>query len=92
MANEFKDIPEYIGYYKISNTGIIKALSISYSSGCKGNTIKIKPETIMSTSFTKYGYERVCLSVDGKMKNLLVHRLVAITFYKKGLWKNFCEP
>lgn len=63
----WKDIPGYEGLYKINNNGTI----ISY--GRKNQIIK-------KTCVSKNGYCRVVLSKNNKIKNYLIHRLVAETF------------
>ncbi len=66
----FKDIPGYEGLYAINEQGEV----LSYSKGGKHGT-KVK-----SPHKTSLGYLRVRLWKDNKVKNYLVHRLVAITF------------
>lgn len=60
----WKDIVGYEGIYKISNTGLVK----------KNNG------KIMMPYETRKGYLRLGLSKDGKRKQFMVHRLVAIAF------------
>ena len=69
LTEKWKDIPNYEGLYKISNTG--KVLSLSNYGGKK---------FIRKTIIDKYGYERVVLVKNQKQKNCLVHRLVAQAF------------
>lgn len=61
----WKDIKGYEGLYQVSNLGRVKHL--------KKNKIK-------EIYHSKHGYCRVGLSKNGKMKNKLVHRLVAEQF------------
>ena len=65
MKEEWKDIPEYEGLYRISNFGSVYSL------------IKDK---VLKPAKHKRGYEVIVLSKDKKHKTYLVHRLVAKTF------------
>jgi len=68
MKEIFKDIPNYKGVYRVSNTGKIQRI-------LKGDRIKDKKLTKSNT-----GYLVVQLSLNGKNKVFQVHQLVAITF------------
>ncbi|MEO2507264.1 NUMOD4 domain-containing protein [Clostridium paraputrificum] len=61
----WKDIEGFEGYYKVSNQGDV------YS--CRRN-IKLKQR------IDSKGYKRVCLHLNGLVKDCQVHRLVAIAF------------
>lgn len=65
METIWKDIKGYEGLYQISNTGEI------YS--CRSK--KILKQTV-----DKKGYKRICLYLNGNIKNFQVHRLIAIAF------------
>jgi hypothetical protein len=65
----WKDIPEYNGIYKISNTGEVKSHSD------KGIRI-LKPDLAK-------GYLRVTLSKNNSQKRFMIHRLVAESFLPK---------
>lgn len=67
---EFKDIKNYEGLYKISNIGNV--LSINYNKSGK--------EQIMKTTISNSGYKRVALSNKGNVKIKSIHRLVAEVF------------
>ena len=67
---KWKDIPGYEGLYQVSNLGEIKSLNYR-------NTGK---EKIIKPRKNKGGYLRVVLCKNGKQKDFLVHRLVAIAF------------
>lgn len=41
---------------------------------------KYKPDQPLTTPLDRYGYKKVSLSVNGKMKTTTVHRIVALTF------------
>lgn len=68
----WKDVVGYEGYYKVSNLGNVKRI---IKNG-------VAAERLLSPS-TYSGYPRVCLCVDGRQNNYLVHRLVAIAFLGK---------
>ena len=67
---KWKDIPGYEGLYQVSNLGEIKSLNYR-------NTGK---EKIIKPRKNKGGYLRVVLCKNGKQKDFLVHRLVAVAF------------
>jgi hypothetical protein len=68
MKEIFKDIPNYEGVYRVSNTGKIQRIF-------KGGRIKDKKLTKSNT-----GYLVVHLSLNGKSKVFEVHQLVAMAF------------
>jgi len=78
LKEEWRDIKDYEGTYKVSNTGKIKSLDryIDYSNGktyfYKG--IFLKPQKHPA------GYLQVGLSLNGETNSLLIHRLVAEAF------------
>lgn len=90
MEEIWKDIPNTNGYYQVSNLGNVRVIDrdIPYSNGAihhhKGRIIK--------PSENQFGYYQVHFNTtDGKIKTMLVHRLVAMLFvdgYKEGLEVN----
>lgn len=66
----WKDIPNYEGYYQVSNLGKIKSL-IRYRS----NT-----EKILKSRVNKRGYAMINLYKNGKYITFEIHRLLAIAF------------
>lgn len=82
MDELWKDIPEYEGYYQVSNLGRVRSLDRNFDVinkfgfkqhiGQKGR--------ILSLQKCSSGYAKVILSKDGKHKNVMVHRLVAQVF------------
>ena len=75
MEEIWKDVVGYEGYYQVSNLGRVRSLDRIASNGrkIKGNILSTKVNT------PQY-YPRVSLSVNGKMKLVQVHRLVAQAF------------
>jgi hypothetical protein len=63
----WKDIKGYEGHYQVSNLGRVKSL-------------KNNKELIMSNVKSTFGYLRVKLSKNGKIKGFPVHRLVGLNF------------
>lgn len=71
-------IPNYEGYYKISNTGKIRSLTRTIIDiNGREFTLKGKEKT---PHISTDGYYIIGLNKDGIKKNLKVHRLVALTF------------
>lgn len=66
----FKDIPNYKGYYQVSNLGRIKNLKR------KG----ILKERVLKSKINRYGYPCIALYGNNKRKTFTIHQLVAITF------------
>ena len=77
----WKDIPNYEGYYQVSNIGRVRSLdrivinSLGRKYYYKGKILK---QHFKHSS--KQGYLRVVLVVDGAHKPMSVHRLVAFAF------------
>ncbi|MBN3421750.1 NUMOD4 domain-containing protein [Clostridium botulinum] len=65
MNEIFENIEGYEGYYKVTNTG--KVFS------CKRNIF-------LKQRIDNKGYKRICLHLDGEVKDYQVHRLVARAF------------
>lgn len=83
MDNEmWEDIPNYEGFYKISNLGKIKALARE-----KNNQYSNK-EIILKQSDDGKGYLQVVLNKNGKRKGFKVHKLVAQIFLDKNKFKS----
>jgi hypothetical protein len=61
----WNDIKGYEGIYQISNLGNVK---------------NIKTSKILKPGITSQGYKCVVLYCDGKQKNMLIHRLVALQY------------
>lgn len=78
---EWKDVPGYEGFYKVSNTGLVKSLERSVNLRETNNHAENRlKERIRHFSTGRRGYKQVVLSRDGKTKAFLVHRLVAVVF------------
>jgi len=74
----WKDIPNYKGYYQVSNLGNVKSLKrVVYKSNGRTYTVK---ERILKANIDTTGYLVVQLSKDWKAKTFQVHKLVAMAF------------
>ena len=80
MSNQeiWKDIPNYEGYYQVSNLSRIRSVDRFFISK-KGKKVNVKGQIIKHIT-NGSGYKQVCLYKNGKQKIILVHRLVAISF------------
>lgn len=80
MEEVWKDIPEYEGWYQVSNLGRVRSLD-RYVNGNRINCDKQKMKgKILKARKDKLGYLRVSLKQNTKTRTFLVHRLVAIAF------------
>ena len=80
-AEIWADILGYEGLYQASNLGRIRSLNrmVKHSDG----HLKRMEGTIIQPCISNTGYQRVCLSKDGKKKKFGVHRLVWEAFNGK---------
>lgn len=67
---QWRPIKGYEGLYEVSSLGRVKSLNYNHTGA----------EKIMKPGKDKHGYLLVQLCKDGKIKGLLVHRLVAAAF------------
>lgn len=72
------DIPNYVGYYQVSNLGRVKGLQREAFNGVGNYTIKSR--ILRQHVAGKMGYVCVSLCKDGKPKTFRVHVLVALAF------------
>ena len=73
----WKDIQGYEGCYKISNFGNVMALKREYySNGSK----RFTEEKILKKRNATDGYFNAALALNGKRKDIGIHRLVAMAF------------
>lgn len=84
MEEVWKDIPGYEGLYQASTEGRIRSLphSVNYVKHYKDKDVQATHhfEGKLLKQVMTSGYLGVLLSVEGKTKDALVHRLVASTF------------
>lgn len=74
----WKDIKGYEGFYQVSNLGRVKSLERDVY--CQDGTFHHLKEKILVAALDGSGYPFVNLFKNGKMKNINVHRLVAMAF------------
>lgn len=74
----WKDIPNYEGYYQVSNLGRVKNLKRFVKA--KSNSTRLVKERILKIGVDGAGYLVVDLNKDGKGKTFKVHKLVAMAF------------
>lgn len=79
MIEEWKDIPNYEGLYKISNFGKIKSYPKVYYCGQNKSTKRILEEKELKPDRPK-GYKRFSLYNGKDKKRFQLHRLVAEIF------------
>ena len=70
MVEEFRDIKGYEGIYQVSNLGRVKSLK----------RLRVPKERFLKVNTDGNGYLKVNLSFNGKVKNAVIHKLVAIAF------------
>lgn len=74
----WKDIRGYEGFYQSSTFGRVRSLDRWVK--CPNGSIRCCKGKILKPVTNKYGYLKVGLWKNGKVKNFLVHRLVAEAF------------
>lgn len=73
----WKPIPDYDGYFEISNLGRVKSVERWVK---QGNFTRHVTEKIKKAHITPYGYPAVTLCKEGKSKETQLHILLARTF------------
>ena len=79
MAEVYKDIPNYVGLYQISNLGNVKSLQRKVKNK---NGYRIVKEKILKPYINNCGYYCVNLRKKTNVEIKLLHRLVAENFIK----------
>lgn len=74
----FKPIKGYEGYYEISNYGKVRRIKYDNIQNMK----QYKLPNYIKARKDKDGYLKYDLSLNGKVKRFMAHRLVALTFLK----------
>ena len=78
IMENWKDIENYEGLYQVSNLGRVRSLERDIY--CQNGVVRHIEEKILVPVLDKYGYPSVYLYKNGKVKFMLVHRLVATAF------------
>lgn len=82
MDEIWKDVKDYEGYYQVSNLGRVRSLTRDYEVTTKlgyKKRIYSKGRIRIPQKYTN-GYLFVSLSKNNKIKQIMIHRLVAIAF------------
>lgn len=75
----WKDIPEYIGMYQVSNLGNVKSVE-RYSFESRNKKPRILLSLMLKSYISTNGYRYVSLCKNGKSIHKSIHQLVAIAF------------
>lgn len=85
MMEIYKDIPDYEGYYQVSNTGHIRSVDRIVDGNGLGQKNRLLRSKLMKVSIDHAGYAFVALTKTNKTKHFRVHRLLMLSFaYKDG--------
>jgi hypothetical protein len=74
----WRDIPNFEGYYQVSNLGRVKSLERKIKDAL--NRYRVCKERIKAQAIDTNGYKIVCLCKNGKQKIYKIHKLVAMAF------------
>lgn len=78
MERIWKSVPEYEGYYEVSNDGLLRSVNrISINS--LGHCRHLRG-CLMASSKSNCGYIKYSLNKDGKSQTFNAHQLVALAF------------
>jgi hypothetical protein len=78
MEEIWRDIPNYEGYYQVSNLGRVKSVAKKVQG--KSGSLRSLSEKILRISKDDKGYPIICLTKQSKRKTHAIHRLVAYAF------------
>ncbi len=81
----YKNVVGYEGKYEVSSFGNIKALAYTQICGNPKNNKKspiLRHEKILRPVMGNTGYLKIGLTINGKLKIISVHRIVAIAFHE----------
>lgn len=77
MDEMWKDVPQWEGYYQVSNLGRVR--SVDRITNSRPACSKVLKQAVQNS-----GYYFVSLWKNNKSKNALVHRIVALAFIKNN--------
>lgn len=84
MENEiWKDIPEYVGYYQVSNLGRVRSLD-RYVKDMNRNRIQFISGKILKPSDSGKGYLKVYLTKNSKKRSFFCTSLSSRSFHSKS--------
>lgn len=79
-SEKWKEIPNTEGNYFISNYGRLKTKEKKVRSGLRNNLYVTRKEQIIRNQINKLGYNHISIKINGILKNVNIHRMVAILF------------
>lgn len=79
MDEVWNDIPGYEGWYQASSLGRVR--SVDRRVGHRGGGKALRRGRVLEKGRIWSGYEKVCLSKNGKPTTHSVHRLICTTFH-----------
>ena len=77
---KWRDIPNYEGFYQVSNQGNVRSLNRMVKQNRRTDGKQLKKGKVLSPAIDKYGYSSCALSKHNKLKSIRVHRLVAFAW------------
>jgi len=80
MEEIWKDVPNYKGYYKVSNIGNILSLERKVKSSRSKNGYRTVRRRLLKTRIDKYGYNTIILRKFNVDQHFTIHRLVCLVF------------
>lgn len=80
MEENWIDIPDLKGFYKISDQGRVKSLDRVVAQSTKGLTMLRKGKILKPQVNKRNGYVYISLCKDGKVQRHRLHRLVLMSF------------
>lgn len=78
MTEQWRPIPDYEGFYEVSNQGRVR--SVDRHTHSYGGRTWLRKGHLLNLSTDKDGYKKAHLSKNGKSRRFFVHRLVAAAF------------
>lgn len=76
----WRDVPDYVGLYQVSNLGRVKSLDRDLKGGAGSKGIRTYKGKVLNQENMKAGYRGIRLWVNGKSKRYSAHQLVALAF------------
>lgn len=77
---QWKPVVGYEGYYEVSDRGRVRSTDRTVPSSSRNGGFRHRPSVILRQKERRNGYMSLSLSLNGVIKDVLVHRLVAKAF------------
>lgn len=77
---QWKAVIGYEGFYEVSDRGRVRSVARIVKSSFRNGGVRHRPSIILKQKKRKNGYHSLTLSINGSVRDLLVHRLVAEAF------------